>query len=78
MAPMAKKSGWLHRLAGGFFGAPFRELPTEFGDPVPRDLRVFEAKSQAAQHTFYQEEAFLSTQRAQARSKSQDESLRRR
>jgi hypothetical protein len=78
MSPTAKKSGWVHRLAGGFFGAPFRELPAEFGDPVPPELRVFEAKSQAAQHNFYQEEAFLSTQREQARSKPRDESLRRR
>lgn len=38
------------RLTRWFFGSPFQELPPEFGDPVPSDLRLFEAKTAAAQH----------------------------
>ena len=38
------------RLARWFFGAPFEELPPEFGDPVPSDLRRFEEEAAAAQH----------------------------
>jgi hypothetical protein len=33
-----------------FFGAPFKELPPEFGDAVPSDLRVFEATTEEAQY----------------------------
>ena len=32
------------------FGAPFRELPPEFGDPVPPELRAFEAEAEKIQH----------------------------
>ena len=38
------------RLARWFFGAPFEELPPEFGDPVPPDLRRFEDQAAAVQH----------------------------
>jgi hypothetical protein len=31
-------------------GAPFQELPAEFGDPVPPELRVFEAEAEERQH----------------------------
>ena len=30
--------------------SPFENLPTEFGDPVPSDLREFENKAEEAQH----------------------------
>ena len=32
------------------FGAPFQELPSEFGDTVPSELRVFEAEAEEIQH----------------------------
>jgi len=69
MASTPKKSGWLYRLARRFFGAPFRELPAEFGDPVPPELRVFEAEADAAQH---------STQREQTHPRPRDESQKQR
>jgi hypothetical protein len=30
--------------------SPFENLPTEFGDPVPADLREFEQEAEEAQH----------------------------
>ncbi len=42
--------GWLERLVRWFFGAPFGKVPPELGDPVPPDLRAFEAQAEAAQH----------------------------
>jgi hypothetical protein len=36
---------WVRFLSG----APFENLPTEFGDPVPSDLREFENESKEAQ-----------------------------
>lgn len=38
------------RLMRWFFGAPFQELPSEFGDPVPPDLRRFEDQAVDIQH----------------------------
>jgi len=38
------------RLVRWFFGAPFQELPPEFGDTVPPDLRAFEAEAHEMQH----------------------------
>ena len=32
------------------FGVPFQELPSEFGDPVPPELRAFEAEAEEIQH----------------------------
>lgn len=32
------------------FGAPFEKLPPEFGDPVPAELRVFQAKTEKVEH----------------------------
>jgi hypothetical protein len=45
-----KKQAWFRRLVRWFFGAPFEELPPELGNPVPPDLRVFEAQAEEAQH----------------------------
>jgi hypothetical protein len=39
----------MQRLARWFFGAPFRQLPPEFGETVPPDLQAFEANAEAAQ-----------------------------
>jgi hypothetical protein len=38
------------RFMGWLFGAPFQELPPEFGDPAPPELRVFEAQAEESQH----------------------------
>jgi hypothetical protein len=45
-----KKYGWIQRFLHWLFGAPFQELPPEFGDPVPPELRAFEVKAEEAQH----------------------------
>jgi len=50
MSQTYKKSGWLKGFLTWLFGAPFRELPPEFGDPVPSELRVFEYQAEEAQH----------------------------
>ena len=39
----------IQRLARWFFGAPFQQLPSEFGETVPLDLLAFEAKAEEAQ-----------------------------
>ena len=40
----------MQSLARWFFGAPFQQLPPEFGDAVPPDLRAFEAEAEESQH----------------------------
>lgn len=40
----------IQSLARWFFESPFRQLPSEFGDTVPPDLRAFEAEAEASQH----------------------------
>ena len=47
---MSKILKFGERLARWFFGSPFEELPPEFGDPVPPDLRRFEDQAAAVQH----------------------------
>ena len=39
----------IQRLVRWFFGAPFRQLPPEFGETVPLDLLAFEANAEEAQ-----------------------------
>lgn len=46
----SKSLSWLRRFIGWLFGSPFQELPPEFGDPVPSDLRAFQAKAEESQH----------------------------
>jgi hypothetical protein len=41
---------WVRRFLRWLFGAPFQELPPEFGDPVPVELRVFAARVAEIQH----------------------------
>lgn len=50
MSQAHRKLGWIQRFLRWLFGAPFQELPPEFGDPVPPELRVFEAETEEAQH----------------------------
>ncbi len=42
----SKPFGWMQRLLRWWFGAPFQELPEEFGDTVPAEWRVFEAEAE--------------------------------
>jgi hypothetical protein len=55
------------RVIGRFFkwlfGAPFRALPTEFGNEVPAELQVYEAKTEEAQRERHEEEASEQTGR---------------
>jgi hypothetical protein len=46
----SKQFGWIRRFLYWLFGAPFQELPSEFGDPVPPELRAFQAEAEEAQH----------------------------
>jgi len=41
---------WVRRVVRWFFGSPFRNLPPEFGNPVPAELQVFEAEVEENQH----------------------------
>ncbi len=50
MSQPSKKPGWVRRFVRWIFGAPFRDLPPEFGDPVPPELRTFETNAEETQH----------------------------
>jgi hypothetical protein len=39
----------IQRVVRWFFGAPFRQLPPEFGETVPPDLLAFKASAAAGQ-----------------------------
>ena len=45
-----KLSEWIQCFLRWLFGAPFEELPPEFGDPVPPELRVFQAEAEEVEH----------------------------
>ncbi len=45
------RPGWISRFVHWLFGAPFKNLPPEYGDTVPSDLRVFETERELAQHS---------------------------
>ena len=45
-----KRLKWVQRFLNWFFGAPFQELPWEFGDPIPSELRAFQAEAEETQH----------------------------
>lgn len=40
----------IQRFLRNLLSAPFQELPPEFGDTVPPELRVFEAEAEERQH----------------------------
>lgn len=40
----------IQRFMQYLFGTPFQKLPSEFGDPVPVEWRVFEARTEEVQH----------------------------
>lgn len=41
---------WVRVFLRWWFGAPFQELSSEFGDPIPVELRLFAAEVQEIQH----------------------------
>ena len=45
-----KLSEWIQCFLRWLFGAPFEELPPQFGDPVPPELRVFQAEAEEVEH----------------------------
>ncbi|HHX43827.1 MAG TPA: hypothetical protein GX714_07575 [Chloroflexi bacterium] len=44
---MSRLGDALRRLVRWLFGSPIEELPPEFGDPRPPDLRAFESELEA-------------------------------
>lgn len=40
----------IQKFLRNLLSAPFQELPPEFGDTVPPELRVFEAEAEERQH----------------------------
>jgi hypothetical protein len=50
MAPKHENSNWVKRFLRWLFGSPFEDLPPEFGDTVPPELRTFEAEEEEVQH----------------------------
>ena len=46
----SKQLGWVRQFMYWLFGAPFQELPSEFGDLVPPELRAFQVQGEEAQH----------------------------
>ena len=78
MSRMSKKHRWLERFLRWLFGAPFQELPPEFGDLVPSELRVFEYQAEEAQHHARSKISTpTSVRHEQAKPVQQDDSLER-
>jgi hypothetical protein len=69
--------GWINRLVRRLFGAPFENLPPEFGNTVPPELRVFEAEAEEAQHTEQSERVGRLARHGRSSPARQDESLKR-
>jgi hypothetical protein len=47
---VSKLSRSIQKFFRKLLSAPFQELPPEFGDTVPSELRVFEAEAEERQH----------------------------
>jgi hypothetical protein len=78
MSRMPEKYGWLERFLRWLFGAPFEDLPPEFGNPVPTELQVFEYQAEEAQHHPSSKISTpTSVHREQTKPVQQDESLER-
>jgi hypothetical protein len=67
----------VERIARRFFSAPFENLPPEYGDPVPPELRVFEAEAEASQREAHQEIAVPGVHDRRSQPARPDESLER-
>jgi hypothetical protein len=46
---VSKRPGRVQRFLRWLFGSPFQEMPDAFGDSVPPELRVFEARVEEMQ-----------------------------
>jgi hypothetical protein len=64
-------------VARRFLSAPFENLPPEFGDTVPPELRVFEAEAEASQREVREELAVPAVHDHRSRPARPDESLER-
>ena len=78
MSRMYEKPGWFKRFLAWLFGAPFQDLPPEFGDTVPTELRVFEYQAEEAQHHPSSRTSTLTSgHREQTKPVQQDDALER-
>jgi len=77
MARAHKILRWAQRFVRWLFGSPFQELPSEFGDPVPPELRVFEAEAEETQHQARGKMPSVARRHEQTKPIRRDESLER-
>ncbi len=67
----------LQRVAARFLRAPFENLPPEYGDPVPPELRVFEAEAEEARREPAEEIAVAEMHHQRSQPARQDKSMPR-
>jgi hypothetical protein len=67
----------LERVGRRFFSAPFENLPSEYGDTVPPDMRAFEARAEASQREVREEIAAPVVHDRRSQPARRDESLER-
>jgi hypothetical protein len=67
----------LQRIARRFFSAPFENLPPQYGDAVPPELREFEAEAEALQREVRGEMTAPGVQDRRSQPVRPDESLER-
>jgi hypothetical protein len=65
------------RVVGRFLRAPFENLPREYGDVVPPDLRRFEAETGASEREREEDAAVPQAHDQRSRPARHDESLER-
>jgi hypothetical protein len=68
----------VERVARRFLSAPFENLPSEFGDSVPPELRVFEAEAEASQTDVREEIVTPAVHDHSSKPARRDETLERR
>jgi len=73
-----ERFGWIKRFVRWLFGAPFTNMPSEFGDTVPPELRVFETEAEWAEKAQESEPAVDLPLDGRSRDSRPDGSLRRR
>jgi hypothetical protein len=67
----------LERVGRRFFSAPFANLPSEYGDTVPPDMRAFEARAEASQREVREEFAMPVVHGRRSQPARRDETLER-
>jgi hypothetical protein len=67
----------VEHIARLFFSAPFENLPLPYGDPVPPDLRTFEAEAQALQREVVEQVPMPALHQYHSKPARRDESLER-